>query len=301
MTYYINADTGNDTTGTGTSASPWLTISKAHTSAADGDTIVCQDATAHYTLGSQTFTKILIITGESEDGLGAIFDGAAGSPKWTLDNSITLQKLTFEDVTYGTSWPGLLFDVSADNIDIAAYQCNFRNIKIGGRNGFQNHGLFGVGANQTGISFTFERNLLFPTIDSTLAGLGAGGILFNFRSVTSSEFIVRNNTISIGDFTGDAEIDEVMHFGNASGSTLDFRNNIVYSVESSAVSLITNNTTLASVTFTNNCYHTTGTAFTNVPSGGSNNITSDPLFVDISTDNYNLQPDSPCIDTGVIL
>ena len=301
MTYYINADTGNDTTGNGSSANPWKTISKAHTSASSGDTIVCQDSTAHYTFSNQTLSKILTITGEQDDASGAIFDGSAASVKWTIDASLTLRRLTFEDVDYGTSWPGLVFDVSADNITVDVALCKFKDMTIGGRNGFQSHGLFGVSANQTNVTFIFEANLLLPTIKSSLAGLGAGGILFNFRGVTTSSFTVRNNTISIGEFTGDAEIDEVMNFASASGSTLDFTNNIIYSVENNAVSMITNNTNLGSVVFDSNTYYTSGSAYTNIPSGATNSLTSDPLFVDVSNNNYNLRPASPSAETGALI
>jgi hypothetical protein len=300
-TYYLNADTGNDSTGTGTALLPWKTISKAHTSASSGDTIVCQDSTAHYTWANQTFSKALTIVGQQNDASGAIFDGAAGNIKWSIGANLTLSKLTFEDMTCGTSWPGLPFDITTSSVAVDVSQCKFKDMTIGGRNGFQQHGLFGGSTAVSGVTFKFERNLVLPTIQSSLAGLGFGGILFNFRSFTSSTFTIRNNTISIGEFSGDAEIDEVFNFASASGSTLDLRNNIIYSVENNAVSLVTNNTTLASYQFTNNCYYTTGSAYTNVPSTSTNNITSDPLFVDVANNNYNLRPTSPCIDTGVLI
>ena len=47
--YYINSVSGNDTTGTGAAGAPWLTMSKAHTSSATGDTIILQPASAVYT------------------------------------------------------------------------------------------------------------------------------------------------------------------------------------------------------------------------------------------------------------
>ena len=44
-TYYINADTGDDTTGDGSSALPWATLSKGITGSASGDTIFAQNST----------------------------------------------------------------------------------------------------------------------------------------------------------------------------------------------------------------------------------------------------------------
>ena len=57
MIYYLNADTGDDSTGDGSSSTPWLTISKAHTEASSGDTIICQDSTAEYAFSTIIFTK----------------------------------------------------------------------------------------------------------------------------------------------------------------------------------------------------------------------------------------------------
>jgi len=49
--------------------------------------------------------------------------------------------------------------------------------------------------------------------------------------------------------------------------------------------------------FTHSCvYNITG-----LPSGGVNVITEDPQIVDIANANYNLGPDSPCINTGTLI
>ena len=47
--------------------------------------------------------------------------------------------------------------------------------------------------------------------------------------------------------------------------------------------------------FDNNIYYGT---FTAIPAGGSNNLTSDPLFVDLANDDFRLKPTSPAIDAG---
>ena len=75
-TYYISPS-GNDTTGTGTSALPWLTISKAHTSAANGDTIILKTSTTTYDFSGLasgsvlSTTKTLTVQGESAPALTA--------------------------------------------------------------------------------------------------------------------------------------------------------------------------------------------------------------------------------------
>ena len=68
-TYYLNADTGNNTTGTGTSALPWLTIAKAVTSSTTGDTIYCQNSTATYSWVLQDFVSGRTVTGQSAAGV----------------------------------------------------------------------------------------------------------------------------------------------------------------------------------------------------------------------------------------
>lgn len=47
-TRYIHTVTGNDTTGTGADTAPYQTLAKAHTVAADGDTIIIQDQGVAY-------------------------------------------------------------------------------------------------------------------------------------------------------------------------------------------------------------------------------------------------------------
>jgi len=142
---------------------------------------------------------------------------------------------------------------------------------------------------------------LLPTIQSSNATLGAGGYIFNFRSGVTITLNIRNNTFSIGNFNGEEQIERVVELSASTGSVVDFRNNIIYSVETQDIEILNGFGSLASYQFRNNCYFTTGSAYTQVPTGGTNNITVDPLFVDISTDNYNLRPASPAIGTGVLL
>lgn len=299
-TYFLNADTG-DNANDGSEGSPWLTIAKAHTEATSGDTIICQDSTATYTWGSQTFSKALTIQGEQDDGSGAVFDAGAGNITWTFNANIIISRLTFQNIVNASGWPGLLFSLGADSVSFEMNLCKFQNLAVGGRNGFNSHGLVGTTAGRTGCTVKFERNTLLPTIKSSNSGLGTGGFYFNLRNCTNTTLIIRSNTFSIGNFTGEEQMERIIEITSAAGSTVDLRNNIIYSVETQAVQIISGFAALASYQFTNNCYYTTGAAFTQVPTTGSNNITSDPLFVDIASDNYNLRPSSPCIDTGALL
>ena len=99
-TYYINADTGNDSTGDGSIGSPWLLLSYAHGQATTGDTIICQDSAASYTFVNQSFTKNLTIQGEQNDASGAVFDALTGNVIWTIstaDTTVNISKITMQN------------------------------------------------------------------------------------------------------------------------------------------------------------------------------------------------------------
>ena len=82
-------------------------------------------------------------------------------------------------------------------------------------------------------------------------------------------------------------------------SILNFKNNIIVNTlgtqtfEYSGFALPAGNT----INFNNNCINGTWTAIT----AGTGNITTDPLFVDATGDDFHLQITSPCRNTGVII
>lgn len=293
-TWYINADTGNDTTGDGSNALPWLTISKAHTSASAGDTIVCQDSTAEYTFTDQTFTKSnLTITGEQDDASGAVFNGGALVKRWTDNGSgsvsgVVIQKLTLRNIT--TSGPGTYRNI------IAFSKYVFRNnvvkdiIQSAASGSTGASGI--VGPYYAGAAMVLDieiyNNVFYgltggsPTLMVTLLS-GGGNDTGSFRfynntvyadgAYTTPNFFVFSTIASLG--------------------TVELKNNIFYAT--SSVAFVPSGTALNSYFDYNDTYNCTS-----VPSG-TNNITSDPLFVDAPNDNFNLRPTSPCIDTGVLL
>src|SRR6056300_187691 len=94
-TYYINADTGDDTTGDGSQGNPWLTINHAVSQIADEEeaTIFAQNATAVYTFSSKDFRdKVDKVQGESASGV--VFDANnVDNVYWTGMN--TIEQCTF--------------------------------------------------------------------------------------------------------------------------------------------------------------------------------------------------------------
>ena len=298
MTYYLSADTGNDSND-GSIGSPWLTIAKAHTEASDGDEIICLNSTNTYEWDFLDFTKELAIRGERVDGLGARFDADAGTNTiWSHFKNLHLENITLQNNFNAISWGGAILRTQADDISLSLLRVRFRDLYIGGRNGFQNNGIFTVQSNRNNISVSVRACTIEDSVQSSNASLGMGGMLWNYRNCPNTNLVIQDNTIAVAEYTGETAIQRIVEVGNASSSTLDMRNNIIYSAEPNAIAMVNGSTSLETAVFDNNCYYTTGAAFSNVPSG-TGNITEDPLFVDLDNKNFELRPASPVIGQGV--
>ena len=131
-TYYINADTGNDTTGDGSQGNPWLTIGKAHSIAAIGDTIILQDSIARYRHPTNTdFSKYLIIEGESIGGaVFTINDGIEYNRNWRFFSAATFNKIDFAYSTPIRSYNALIRLDSGSNLLFQFNNCRFYNLRI---------------------------------------------------------------------------------------------------------------------------------------------------------------------------
>ena len=111
-----------------------------------------------------------------------------------------------------------------------------------------------------------------------------------FQTATGSRTVnlYNNNWIFTNAISG------VIANANNANYVVNMKNNIFYKVAGGLSYTIASGST--GLTYENNCaYNMSG-----VPTG-SNNITSDPLFIDFAGGNYNLRPTSPCIDTGTIV
>lgn len=287
-TWYINADTGNDTTGDGSSGNPWLTISKAHTEASADDTVVCQDSTATFTWTTQVFTKNLTVQGEQDDASGAVFDGAAASFRWDIGaNTITIEKITFQNAASVATERGTFTLVP--NTVLVMTACIFDGI-ITPTSGVD-AGLIGTLSGEIDITSVTITNCLF----NDCVGNNVGGTMFHQRAgpattawVITGCTIYQKNTVNqhsriLGLINANISVTTTVKnciFANATGNTVDWNH-----ASSSAVE-----------THTNNCdFNITG------PPAGTGNITSDPLLVDPDNDNFNIRPASPCIDSGVLI
>jgi len=281
---------GNDTTGTGTSLLPWLTISKAHTSAATGDTIICKNGT--YTWSSQTFTKSLIIQAENS-GL-AIFDGAAASFAWTF-GSITISTIgiIFQNASR-TSASGYIFTSGSASAVVLFSRCSFLTLSIDG-GAFALGGIFGVSQNAVSCQWSFvscllnnpiKNNTSHQQIFSTVDPSGDDVVSLSIESC-----VVYLST------TGGLAMNSIIAANYAGRVLLRLVNNIIFNGTGNSLSMTTTgNSGSFSTTANYNDFHN----ITSPPSG-TGNITTDPLFENPAGGNFNLRPTSSSQNVGTLV
>lgn len=291
---YINADTGNDTTGDGSSSLPWLTLSKAVTESTTGDTIKCETATASYTLASQNFgTKTLTIEGVDKPAwqaggtwAGAIFDGSSGSVAWsTFDDNSAIRNLVFKDTTQASN-TAFISCLTSEGMSIET--CVFKDIDT----------------NDTG---TYQGGIIgFPP---ALASANVIGCIFYSTTGNSMEVLAgRNNTGNAGTFNFHNNVVDTagvsaprIFVTRSEDLNINASNNIFYrgTGDTSSVFWTSVSQTINFNTWTNNCIYDAG-QFTNEPTG-TGQVETDPLFCDRANRDYRLRPDSPCVGTGTII
>lgn len=300
---YINADTGNDTTGDGSAGSPYLTLGKAHTEAASGDTVICQKSTASYAFTNINFTKNLNIQGESPVVEDQIFDGAGQiiSWHWSLPGlTINISKLTFQNAlsqdTAGNFGEALFqyFDDTSTLPTVASFtDCIFRDLNIGcGRN---TGGMFGgndVRAHNFIVTLT---RCVFYRVRKRADSVATNGVwLFGQWGVDPNSRLNIINCSLHFDGAGATAFDKFMRVPIApgSGSTLTITNTIIQAGGDTLDFGEDYSSNILSFSCFNN--------MTSVPPASAS-ITDDPLFVDPINGNLKLRPGSPCSNTGVIL
>lgn len=284
-TYYLNADTGNDTTGDGSSGNPWLTVSKAHTSASNGDTVILQDSVASYSFATLVHSKSIDWQGEQLDGSGAVLDGSNASRTWTITGAlVSFKNMIIQNVGNGVT--GAQFVINS------AIVVAFQNVIFDHMNAGQQYyeGSFQVGSTAV-VSFLgcLWKDMYLPT----------GGTLNEspvFSLLTSAPALTFTNCTIY--FSGDyaAPTAFLCGAGAPAGSVTTMRNTIAYNNTGSTIDL--HNPFASSPTV--NVSYCCNYLMSSVPAG-TGNITSDPLFVDAANNNLNLQPASPCVNTGTLL
>jgi len=274
-TYYI-ATTGNDSTGNGTVGNPWLTISKAYTSSAANDTIVCAAGT--YTWVSQIFSTARTIQGPTAFLPTAVFDGGAAAIGWR--GTFTAQNITFQNAL-ATAGAGLFFDVGSSFVQTFT-NCFFKTLSTNGDNSF----IFArLGGDAT---FNFTACIIKnPTLVPTFCAL------FGVSSVSGTITLNLTNTVVYSNITAVTTLDIFLIF-NGGSATLNMTNSIFFNDNGTPQTW--NNGMTVSYSGSNNCI----SGYSSPPSL-SNQVNADPLFVDPANNNFNLRPTSPCLDAGTAI
>ena len=271
-TYYLNADTGNDSTGAGTAVSPWLTIAKALTAVSAGDTIFLQNSVAKFTWATAIIPSITI---QGQSTTGCILDGAAAAITWTVNSTPTFSNLTFQNAS-GSSLTIFIGANSGTTRSTFNY-CIFTNITL------PNDGL-GVETN-----FTFNYCLFYglTCVSSTQKCL-----LFYGNESGSGDTIFFVGCTFYTSATGSAQFTHIIN-GSAGSAVVTVRSCIFVNAGANMTAFMGSGAT-ASATYSDFFGNGIGTSITI----GTGCIAVDPLFIDPTNGNFNLQPTSPCIQTG---
>lgn len=128
------------------------------------------------------------------------------------------------------------------------------------------------------------RNRVYDFTDEAAVSSG-GRNFFYFASASGSatHYLVNNTAIEKHGGSGSGTYIRLL-----TGVTVIGYNNVFYDCEDVDIA--------GTFTHSYSCYF----SCTQTPSGGSNNITTDPAFEDAASDDYRLSSTSPCINTGTV-
>jgi hypothetical protein len=298
-TYYINASTGNDTTGSGTAGSPWLTVSKAHTMASDGDTVVLQSTSSTYNHTSAlTFTKSLTIQGEEDDASGAVIDGGLSATigTWLLNTAnklLTIKNLTFQNIINWDSGYGILkIGAASGTTEIALENCIFKSTNQLGAGGV-------FAASDAAAVIYRLKNVLIDNVHSN----AATGSIFQFTGSSSGSKYVYIQNSTLYNNRSSNYVKYVFYNSTFLNRNVYLTNAIVRD-EHEAV-LFTNNEIDGggggTLSIEYSCVSGLDTGTYSPPTLDTGSISSNPLFVDPGNSNFNLRPTSPCLNTGTLI
>lgn len=266
--WYI-ATTGNDTTGDGSSGNPYLTLAKAHTVAASGDTVYVAAGT--YTLATLAFAKNITIVGA---GATTTIFSAVAAVVWNTTNwNVTVSGITF----LNTSTTNFKSENCTTSHAITMTSCIIKSLTATTTNS-----LFSNYNNSNRCTITLNYCLLIPTTATSTN-------LFYARSYATYVFtgcvVYCNDT-------------DLVNLFNVVGGTFvvaTIKNTIICNASGGVLNWKTGDA-ITGQTVTYSCLY----SLTGAPTG-TGVITSDPLFVDAANENFNLRPSSPCIDTGTLV
>lgn len=299
-TRYANADTGNDTTGTGTSGAPYATLDKAITVSSDNDTVILQQATTDYVFQNDTIPAGLTIQGDvvpnmiTQEWVRVTVNGAAR--QWNLSGNLTMENVVLYNFV-GSANYSLIYWGSLSGVSqiIQFTNCVFDTMSTlcstSGRGGvIGNGGALGVPA-QNSITLNFDRCLI-----TNIKRNGGSAPYSGFIHTNGTQFTIRfRETTFYNPSTGTA-LDKIV--SSYAGSVPYFRNCIFNTDEAVPPTFCESYWGASDSSIVEYCNYygmnTTGATITN-------SVNSDPLFLDKANKDFRLKPASPSIDTGVLV
>lgn len=275
-------------------------MSKAHTSATTGDTVILQSSATVYTFPNLTISKNLIW--QAANIGDAIVDGTAGAASWTMGvYSVTCENLIFQNVT--TSALAMFYTAVTASKSILFKNCKFKNIILNVSN--NNAAIITNLAPSTQVTMdtdliacSFENiNTPYSAIDSQIVtntnNSSPNGSSVDLRMVDCSIIIpsatyqIKNVVQLIYPASGDVLTMENVVIDNLSGATVKFAQ--YYGASAATYQ-----------TIANSCFNnitSPPTAFTN----GVKNITTAPAYADVASGDYRTTPSSVTSFTGRLI
>jgi len=299
--YFLNADSGVDT-GAGGSDAPWLTLAYAYDNSSAGDTLYCQNSTATYAWVTDTIAS-RTITGQSATGV--VFDGGATGVMWSISGTIVLKYITFQNVskTGAGTWYSPFLGVATHTFTVTG--CVFKDID--NYTTINGSGIIYANSSAYGgqIATTTFTSCIFDNVLSTTGITGYEQGIFNLKSPPgASTLSLYNCVINQTESTGLPD-NIFVATGNGSKWSMFFQNNIFYNSTGVTVKLCNSyggaNPNIPVLLDHNTYYTNYSMSDTDYDVTNTNNITTDPKFVDVGSSDFRLQQDSPCIDTGTVI
>lgn len=304
MAIYYIATTGDDTTGDGSEGNPWLSFSKAQTTAASGDTIRITGNYTH-TLSATFFsnTKTFVFEGvrDAYGRIQAVLDGQAGSAvTWTTQFNAyghTFRYIKFENYVTATVDGGFI----KCNISLIPRfeKCVFTKISVGSVNstpGYRGGFFAGPTNSLTAVGVVIDRCYFYDIGRTT--GL-SDGCFFSTRIADTSDVTFTNNVVVFSDpvtyGTANLIVSQISSFTTGSSNTGTFviKNNIFKShYGSSSAFIATTGQTFNGLDFTHNALDNFDTPNIAGTANVANNITTTVTLVSEATGILNPRPDA---------
>lgn len=291
---YINT-TGNDTTGNGTEGNPYLTMAKAYAVLTSGDTVYVASSTSTYTWASISITKSFTVQGTTTNPANHVFDGATGNVAWNITSTsttVTKKYLTFRRAGMPDREGIFAIHNNSSNCNGSAFyatNCIIHTITCSQTD--WGGGIWTQGYQASSNCIIDVRNCLFYNLSRNTSGTVL--CIVGAYSSTGINVYLYNNIIYL---TTGITYPLIRMFSMAvAQGTLYYKNNIIMDPSLAGTMATTGTGSFSTINKGYNDFYGV------VNDGGTGTITSNPLFVDVASSNYNLRPSSPCIDTGVAI